>query len=243
MPSDWTVLSSHGIYASDYPDVDFIDYCFIDDTGGHDAANITKDCVYDFSENSFFGLSYFFESDGVDNAFLNGTLYGATPTTLTGPQDLAFLYDQGKATIATINNTFTTIAQSMSSCIRVGGEPDYSTPAYGQIMITQTLIRVEWPWLALPCTLVLLTLLVFVATIIETDIRGRKPLAETFSLALLLRGVAGDVHDQIDDSRYTHTVTNDFHNLEESQELIRKSAEQTNVRMMKTKLGYRLVKV
>ncbi|MCJ1377577.1 hypothetical protein MMC17_000672 [Xylographa soralifera] len=238
MPSDWTILSNHGIHASDYPDAEFIDYCFIDGT------NITKSCVYDFSENSFDGLLYFFEGGGViNNAFLNGTLQGDTPTSLLGPLDLVYLYNVGEATVASINDTFASMAQTMSSHIRVAGRPDYSTPAYGQIMVIQTLIRVQWSWLALPCSLVLLTVLVLLATIIQTGTKGRKPLGKTFSLALLLRGVAGDESDQVTDTRHIHNAGEDFHDLRESHEAIKKSADETKVRMIETKLGYRLVKV
>jgi hypothetical protein len=84
------------------------------------------------------------------------------------------------------------MAETGSSTFSIIGTGHSSLPAQGQIYFTRTQIRVEWQWLSLPLLLVILTLLFMGTVMINTNINGRKPLGDAFSLALLYITVTGN---------------------------------------------------
>lgn len=58
---------------------------------------------------------------------------------------------------------------------------------------TETCIIVQWPWLAYPDALLLLTLVFLAATIVQSRRRMRHQIWKASPLALLLHGVEDDV--------------------------------------------------
>ncbi|KAE9370897.1 hypothetical protein N431DRAFT_546615 [Stipitochalara longipes BDJ] len=216
---DWTILNGQGINATTYVNAEYIPYCNQDSN----FTVLSNECVYSFYTASYFPFSTFFET------FLNGSLYGDNPNEVTGPADLTFLYNYGNMSVASVNETFASVAKTISARMRVAGNANYSAPAQGEILQTLTLIRVDWPWLALPVALVALTLVFMVAVIVQTFVNGRRPIGKTFSLGLLLTGVAGTVSDEFADLKYLHEAAVDLGGIKETQSQVVKAA--TDVRI------------
>jgi hypothetical protein len=194
-PTDWTTLSSQGIHPSDYNSSDYILYCNSTDN----LADITNACVFSLAFEAYNAFQYFFTFTASFNEgqFLAGNFVGDSQSTVVGPTDLYYLYDAGLMTFANATAAYAGIANAMTARIRIGTVgSNYSAPAQGAIYYTQTLIRVEWKWLALPLLLVALTLLFVVAVMVQTSINGREPLGEEFVLRLLFAGVAGEAGER-----------------------------------------------
>ncbi|KAE9365152.1 hypothetical protein N431DRAFT_563141 [Stipitochalara longipes BDJ] len=195
--TDWALLATQGVYPTDAPGADYLPYC------ADNYVNITGSCVYDFDFISDNAYRYFFDYalDFNKGRFLDGSLVGDSANEAIGPDDIIYLYDSGYANFSRINETWQSIAGTMSANIRAMNETSFGStwgvPAQGAVLYTQTLIGVDWRWLILPLFLVALTLLFFIAVIIQTNVNGRHPFGKTFSLSLLFTGVAGQVEEQI----------------------------------------------
>jgi hypothetical protein len=205
---DWTILNGQGINATTYANEDYIPYCNDD----YDFSVLSNECVYVFAESTFFSFNTFFSAP-----WLNGTLHGELPTMVEGPGDLTFLYTYGAVTVDSVNATWASVAKTISARMRDAGAAGYSTVAQGQILETLTLIRIDWAWLALPVVLVVLTLIFMVSVIIQTFVNSRRPIGKTFSVGLLLTGVAGTVSDQFSDLKYLHEAAVDLGAMKDSQ--------------------------
>ena len=230
---DWTILNSLGINDTTYANAEYIPYCDPE----WNITGLSNECVYQFLEASFFPFLTFF------GTFMNGTMAGEQPNAVTGPADLTFLYNYGAMTVASVNATFASVAKTISARMRVAGDSSYSAPAQGEILQTLTLIRVAWAWLALPVALVALTLVFMVAVIVQTFVNGRRPIGKTFSLGLLLTGVAGTVSDQFADLKYLHEAAVDLGGVKDAQSPAVKAAAETKIQIQGEGTVKKLIKV
>lgn len=217
---------------------DYIPFCGTY-TENYDPTLINPVCYYDFAEASFFSFQYYFEFSG----FLNGSLQGFSPVGVTGPTDLSFLWTADTMTLDSINATFASMANAITARMRVAGNATYSSPASGNIMVTQTVVHVVWPWLALPLSMVMLTLIFIFVTMVQTTTKGHKPIGKVFGLGLLLTGVAGQVTDQLPDMKYVHQVWTQAKDVKEAHEESIKKAHAAHVQFKETEDGWRLIKV
>jgi hypothetical protein len=71
---------------------------------------------------------------------------------------------------------------------QVGGTA--KTDAYGTVLQSQTCIRVHWPWLILPASLLLLTATFLAATAAQTPMRLLPEAWKSSSLAVLFFGLS-----------------------------------------------------
>ena len=217
---DWKVLEnngfvppSHNLNASSSTYPAYLDICNI--TGFPAYLKLSPSCIWDFSSQS--ATSYMSSFDPLLNGSLQGVygydFYG--PVGATGPSDLLTLYNYGAYSQSSVSQTFAAISRKLTSLIRTTYTPipagtfNPNVPADGTIWVSQTVISVQWAWLALPLLLVLFTLIFFIGTVIETSISGREPYQKTFSLALLLSGVAGSIGDGYADLKYLHEIEQD----------------------------------
>lgn len=81
-----------------------------------------------------------------------------------------------------INETFRSLARSMSNAIRTGA--DNSTVQSGENWVMKTCYRIQWPWIALHVLLVFAGIAFLAITIIKTK-QPRVPAWKSSSLALL----------------------------------------------------------
>lgn len=108
---------------------------------------------------------------------------------IKGPQNLQTIYNYGNVSFDRVNEIFQNISNSMTKNIRQNNFGKWSNPAEGVVMHDQTCLSVRWPWLAFPAVLVLLTVVFFVAMIIDTrPTRSRAPIWKSSLLALLFHG-------------------------------------------------------
>ncbi|KAE9376115.1 hypothetical protein N431DRAFT_464171 [Stipitochalara longipes BDJ] len=189
--ADWAILDKVGVTPTNNTGSDYVLYC--DEETWASYLNITPACIYDFELLSLTSMDYLFN----DFLFLSGSLTGEAPTEAVGPTDIYFLYNGGAVNFSRINSTFASMEKTMTAYVRVSGLDNYSRPAQGVVFYKQTLIRVQWLWLILPLVLVALTLLFMVLVMVLMNMKGRRPLGDAFSLGLLLKGIGGDVLDQL----------------------------------------------
>lgn len=233
---DKAYLTGKGIDANNYQD--WIPY----PVGGEEyqSLNVTSDCFYDFSNISLFSFNYL---DSTFN-FMQGVLSGMSAVAPVGNSDLVFMYDSGDFGVQRLEDTFRSIATTMSARMRVSGDPLFSKPAEGIVYQNMTVIHVRWLWLILPIALVTITLLFAIVTMRDTSTRGRKPVGKAFNLGLLLSGVAGQVTDEVDGNlKYVHQVINRFSDMKHGHDEAVKSAQALHVQFKETEDGWRLIKI
>lgn len=127
------------------------------------------------------------------NDYFQGTVEGEalldSLEVIKGPQNLQTIYNYGNVSFDRVNETFQNISNSITKFIRQNSLSKWSNPAEGVVMHDQTCLSVRWPWLAFPAVLVLLTVIFFVAMIIDTrPSRSRAPIWKSSLLALLFHG-------------------------------------------------------
>ena len=149
---------------------------------------LSHECLY-ILDNMFVGSLW---SDYLDD-FFQGTVEGEalldSINDIKGPQNLQTLYNYGNVSFDRVNETFQNISKSITKYIRQNALGKWSNPAEGVVMHDQTCLSVRWPWLTFPAVLVLLTVIFFVAMMINTrPTRGRAPIWKSSLLALLFHG-------------------------------------------------------
>lgn len=103
--------------------------------------------------------------------------------------ELLQVYDYGSVSLESLNSTFQNISQSITTYMRERGNANHSEPVRGIVLHGQTCLEVRWGWLALPAALVVLTLLFFIAMIIQTRPTGnRAQIWKSSPLALMYHG-------------------------------------------------------
>lgn len=126
--------------------------------------------------------------------FANGTLItlDIESNSTAGTPWLKNIYRNGTADWASINAFWDGLTNSITNVIRTRGDTPPSGYALGTTLGNQTCIRVQWAWLSLPATLLLLTIVLLSATIVQTRSSGHSMAWKSSSLALLFHGLGQD---------------------------------------------------
>ncbi|THV53529.1 hypothetical protein BGAL_0048g00250 [Botrytis galanthina] len=106
---------------------------------------------------------------------------------LFGPRMMLDLYDNGNIEFQDIQETFSNISDITTAWIRTHGNSIYSDPAVGEVLHYATCLRIQWPWIAFPAALAVLSLVCFVAVVVVMD-RQQVPVWKSSPLALIMRG-------------------------------------------------------
>ena len=129
-------------------------------------------------------------------SYLPGLFYGTVSwvNTLspvpTFPNDVTqAIWRHLKEQPLTLDAMFQNIEQSMTRAIRT--QPSTSIIHQGHAMVQQSIIRVQWPWIALPVAMLILVLLFLVIAAMRTRLAGLEPWKES-SLAVLFHGLRQD---------------------------------------------------
>ena len=96
-------------------------------------------------------------------------------------QWLAPLWASGHANLSSVSKTMESLTGTLNTVIRAEG--DQSAPARGVVQGNQTCVGVKWAWFALPCGLLMLTLIFLISTMVISHRKlkpgaiqgGRKP--------------------------------------------------------------------
>lgn len=151
---------------------------------------ILRDCVYavDYTFVSFLSI-------WLQGAF-SGTVYrplgrGANiEPYFEGPQLLRAIYNYGDISFYKMQEIFDNISISVTDMVRQNGAVNFSSPAIGIAYQEKTCIVVQWPWLARPAALVILTLVFLALMMYETRSReGQSEIWKLSPLALLYYGL------------------------------------------------------
>lgn len=146
-------------------------------------AFLPPDCVFEYDP---LGVS----------EYLAGFLKGNMNIPMAGggdPDWVAQLFEGDNTSFARVEAIWAALAESLTINIRLNSESNFSSPAVGTAYRTETCIIVQWPWLAYPAALLLLTLVFLAATIVQSRRRTRHQIWKASPLALLLHGVEDDV--------------------------------------------------
>ncbi|KAE9968535.1 hypothetical protein BLS_005806 [Venturia inaequalis] len=149
-----------------------------------------SECIYGISANYLTALRSFLRS-----VFHGSCAYGAAtqvPTFVTCDQWwLGSLYNRGNATLLSINETMNNVANSITNAMRAGGMNMDATQANvtGTAVQTTVCTRFDWPWLAFPTMLLIITLLLLLVMATKTLLDDAQiPIWKSSILPLLFVG-------------------------------------------------------
>lgn len=137
----------------------------------------------------------------------------STPTSFLGPLWLQNFYNDGSANLLSVQKYMSNLANTMTATMRQAvpgidpglplviineqGPGTAKTDAYGTVLQSQTCIRVHWPWLSLPASLLLLTAIFLAATVAQTPMRLLPEAWKSSSLAALFFGLSYQTVEKI----------------------------------------------
>ena len=107
-------------------------------------------------------------------------------------------------TLSIVQNTFDRLAQSLTTWIRTSQNDSFDLgmgQAVGVIWTSETILKVQWAWLTLPCVLLTGTLLFLCFTITRTQ-KQHLGIWKSSSLALLFHGLEEWNSDSMEDSEH-----------------------------------------
>lgn len=131
------------------------------------------------------------------------------------PWYLEPLFRGGKLTAATISSDMNGLADAISNRIRAVGSNAYgngSGAVLGTAIQTTVCVRVDWPWLLFPATLVLLTAVLFVAVLVtsrRSQVAEGQPMWKSSSVVAFFHGINAPSHPRDRTNRDTalHVVS------------------------------------
>jgi hypothetical protein len=191
-------------------------------------ASIPSKCLYSLHYLSCNSL-YWFLSQYFNGAVVIAGDYTFDSNDNSGPIQLTAMYGSGNISLYSINTSFTGIAEALTTTMRQTGNANYSQPAVGQVSHYATCVHIKWAWLALPSTLVGLTVLFAIGTLVQMSVQGCGYDWKDSQLALLFHGLEGEARDR--------------HGALDRSEEMDKVARRFSVRLETTEKGWRLVEV
>ena len=137
------------------------------------------------------------DAEGVQD-YLNTFMVGNVSTGESGQEIdntewLGLVYNSASATFDTVNATWATIAESMTTRIRQAGYPANSVRVQGITWVEETCVVVDWVWLAYPAILCGLNVIFLLATIVNSAMKHSQSSWKASPLALLFHGLDQDV--------------------------------------------------
>ncbi|KAK7948004.1 uncharacterized protein PG986_008890 [Apiospora aurea] len=83
------------------------------------------------------------------------------------------LYDSGRIDMRHIERTLADLSESLTKYLRTHAVGNYSAPARGVVSYHATCVEVQWPWLAYPAAIALLTLMLLALVVSVSYTRNR----------------------------------------------------------------------
>jgi hypothetical protein len=127
--------------------------------------------------------------------------YAYDPYNAMGDLWIKRFYHKGTANITTANDYMDGLAIAMSAQMRRGH--DASQDALGMVLTQQTCVHIEWAWITLPASLVLMSILFLAGTIWSSLTQAWHGMWKSSSLALVFTTVESEslLHDGILDRK------------------------------------------
>ncbi|KAK7918398.1 hypothetical protein PG985_010272 [Apiospora marii] len=170
----------------------------------------SEDCYWEFSR------TLLYQADGLLKELFDGNSLSSVRKNPTPVGDiwLVNLYNAGTANMASVNRYMGALAASLTQQMRTEGFRGSAAWAEGVVMLERTCVQVNWPWLALPASLLLLVPLFIGLTVAATrrtrwreehglgdgaaTAAGGVGFLKASPLALLFFGLHRDVVDERD---------------------------------------------
>jgi hypothetical protein len=152
-------------------------------------AYLPKECSFSYSTP--LGITQYLPS------FLAGFVIDTPETEFADPAWMGQLFHAGNATLATVNATWAALAEAMTVRIRQAPDGNDLGSVSGSAWHTETCISVQWPWLAFPAVLLLLSLVFLLMTIAQGVGRSSDMIWKASPLALLFHGLDGGLSQRL----------------------------------------------
>ncbi len=123
-----------------------------------------------------------------DGYITSASAPGVSPQDLDGPQNLQTIFNWGNISFERVEDTFKNISESLTNVLRQSAAANNSAPAIGTVFKDQTCVRVRWPWLALPASLIIVVWIFLAATMIEQHTAKWLPSWKSSLFPILLHG-------------------------------------------------------
>lgn len=139
------------------------------------------------------------------------------------------LWNNGSATLDSVQNAMRGLADSMTARWRMGDSISNTVgPARGTVWENQTCVHVNWSWITLPAALLLLTTVFLLLTIIQTNV-NKGLVWKSSMLAVFFNGLSEETRNSLGTMVSLREMT--------------AAADATTIQLRETSGGYRLVGV
>lgn len=149
--------------------------------------DINASCIYQTTWDAQLVISSYL-------SMFDGNATNAGPNMLYSSSDVVgVVFNEGNVSASTFASIFQNITDSMTTTIRLYTDAYTPNNITGLVLDSETCVDVRWGWLTFPCALLLLTLVFFVAMVIQTRTRdaimsGSRDY-KTSTLPLLFHGL------------------------------------------------------
>lgn len=151
--------------------------------------------LWNGTNSSYYPSDCVYLVDGVTvsavRQFMGPALKGSVMYASVGPtmssMIIGLMYNGGNVSIGSLNATLADISSSMTNEIRSANAA--GPTATGVTTVIQTRIQVQWAWLALPASLLVLTIAFLVATMFKSGRQSQGRVWKSSSIALLHHGL------------------------------------------------------
>jgi hypothetical protein len=153
---------------------------------------LARQCLYivNYEFTSSLWTQFITQQSGLLTGAVTGSTDSKTFVNAQGPQNVLRFYNYSRVDFASIDTTFHSIAESLTAYMRQNGQVNHSQPVGGTVEHYATCLSVEWSWAALPASLIVCTVIVFIATL-ASNARGDLPAWKSSPLAFLFHGPGG----------------------------------------------------
>ncbi len=149
------------------------------------------DCIYLYGGQARTSLAYTLKNKFFNLGSLNVS-YQPDPSAAEGPQWFKRLYREGKADNQSVTASINGLTNAMTAVIRQNGGTSSSGYAKGNVFASETCIHIQWAWLSLPATLLVLAVAFLVVVMVETTAYKHAVTWKSSSLGLIMHGLDGN---------------------------------------------------
>ena len=147
-------------------------------------------CVFEFGWSTTWAARLYLAHNMWGGSLVRSTTN--RPYAAVGNPWLTAMFNNGSATLETLNAYIDGLANTMTAVIRKYGDAPSATRVHGTAYAVRTCVRVRWPWLSLPGALLVLAALFLLFTIFNTAKRHELGWKSS-PVALLFHGLEADM--------------------------------------------------
>jgi len=197
-------------------------------------STIPQECLYTVQWIDYQAMMGYFGSSGLTEAnFFTGAGYPGYFDDIAPdypyvfkPQWLQPLFSNAEANFSSVSKAFSDLAEAMTTHLRRSGTN--STPAQGIVWKNETCVRVVWPWITVPATLIVASFIFLIIVVIMSRAQAKDHSWKSGALALLFHG-------------FDHETRQTFGPLDSSSDMTR-VAKDVKVELVRTNNGWKFMR-